>query len=581
MKKLFFFVSCLTMMALTACSEEQELASQQPAGGFLVIEVADGSGGETRASYSGLSTTFEDGDALGLYAVDASGNVMSDNVRFAKSGGSWSTATPVPFNPDWSYYAYYPYVENPYTPDFTTSGVDNQFATFIADASNKFHQTNQSTKANYSASDLMIAQGSLSGTNTAKFMLDHKKGLAVLTANANGFPVFSGNIPYMRDGKGYYLMKPDTETTIGKYTVSAKSSRYVSVAYDTEQRELYLTLTAEESGTFSFTLLSGLNTSYMTSVSYSLDNGSTWITTANSSSDVVVTTPTIAAGGKVLWKGSGTATSNGGEFAMFEDKYSYFSSTGRFSAKGNVMSMLHGDNFKDISTIPEGNNLGYLFYSCAKLTSVPSDFLPYTGLTNQCYLNMFSGCTSLTTAPELPATTLTSECYKFMFRFCSSLTAAPELPATTLASSCYSSMFSGCTSLTTAPELPATTLASRCYNGMFRFCSSLTAAPELPATTLVYDCYGYMFESCTSLTAAPELPATTLASNCYNNMFYGCSNLSYIKAAFTTTPSYSYTSSWVSGVKSTGTFVKNSAASWDVTGTYGVPSGWTVETYTP
>jgi hypothetical protein len=109
----------------------------------------------------------------------------------------------------------------------------------------------------------------------------------------------------------------------------------------------------------------------------------------------------------------------------------------------------------------------------------------------------------------------------------------------------------------------------------------LTAAPELPATTLVYDCYGYMFESCTSLTAAPELPATTLASNCYNNMFYGCSNLSYIKAAFTTTPSYSYPSSWVSGVKSTGTFVKNSAASWDVTGTYGVPSGWTVETYTP
>lgn len=40
---------------------------------------------------------------------------------------------------------------------------------------------------------------------------------------------------------------------------------------------------------------------------------------------------------------------------------------------------------------------------------------------------------------------------------------------------CYSSMFSGCTSLTTAPELPATTLASGCYYGMFYNCRNLTS----------------------------------------------------------------------------------------------------------
>ena len=39
-----------------------------------------------------------------------------------------------------------------------------------------------------------------------------------------------------------------------------------------------------------------------------------------------------------------------------------------------------------------------------------------------------------------------------------------------------------------------------------------------------------------------------------------------------------YTSNWVNGVASTGTFVKNSAASWDVTGNNGVPNGWTVQT---
>ena len=69
-----------------------------------------------------------------------------------------------------------------------------------------------------------------------------------------------------------------------------------------------------------------------------------------------------------------------------------------------------------------------------------------------------------------------------------------------------------------------------------------------------------------------------LADSCYEYMFYGCSSLNYIKAMFKTTPSSSYTSSWVSGVASSGTFVKNAAATWNVTGTSGIPSGWTVVT---
>lgn len=100
----------------------------------------------------------------------------------------------------------------------------------------------------------------------------------------------------------------------------------------------------------------------------------------------------------------------------------------------------------------------------------------------------------------------------------------------------------------------------------------------LPATTLANECYSHMFRGCTSLTIAPELPATTLAGYCYDSMFYGCTNLSYIKAMFTTTPGDLYTYYWVDSVKATGTFVKNSAATWDVTGNSGIPSGWTVET---
>ena len=61
-------------------------------------------------------------------------------------------------------------------------------------------------------------------------------------------------------------------------------------------------------------------------------------------------------------------------------------------------------------------------------------------------------------------------------------------------------------------------------------------------------------------------------------MFYNCRSLNYIKAMFTTTPGYSYTSSWVTNVASSGTFVKNSAAAWNVSGNNGIPSNWTVET---
>lgn len=126
--------------------------------------------------------------------------------------------------------------------------------------------------------------------------------------------------------------------------------------------------------------------------------------------------------------------------------------------------------------------------------------------------------------------------------------------------------------------LPSTTLTSYCYNGMFYGCTSLVNAPALPATTLVNSCYRYMFYGCTSLKTAPVLPAKSLQNNCYAYMFYGCTNLSYIKAMFTNTPSTTYTESWVKDVASTGQFVKNSAATWNVTGVNGIPEGWTVET---
>ena len=478
--------------------------------------------------------------------------------------------------------------------------------------------------------------------------------------------------------------------------------------------ETYFTTVAREDGTISFDMRYDMGTEYITSISYSTDNGETWTTTANqdNKSENLVIDVDVNTGDKVLWKGIANQL---GYYNDYDDEYigSFFSSDCGFDAKGNVMSLLYGDNFKGQTTIEENyafcrlfndyngektcgivnakdmslpattlTNWCYysmfkgctllttapelpattlatvcysgMFQNCTSLTTAPTlsattleqscyssmfegctslttaPTLPATTSANACYSDMFKGCTSLTTAPELPATTLGGYCYNGMFEGCTSLTTAPELPATTLGGYCYSAMFYGCTSLTTAPELPATTLANWCYYNMFYGCTSLTTAPELPATTLADGCYSNMFYGCTSLTTAPILPATTLANQCYKHMFYGCTglttaptlpattlvsscysymfyncislvnaptlpattlvnncylnmfngctSLNYIKAMFTTTPSTIYTSNWVKYVAATGTFVKNSAASWTTTGVNGVPTGWTVET---
>ena len=303
----------------------------------------------------------------------------------------------------------------------------------------------------------------------------------------------------------------------------------------------YLTFTAIEDGTFTLTIPASVNTSYLTSVSYSVDNGATWVTTPNTSSEVVITTPTITAGNKVLWKGTGNTYGNPNN----SNYNSIFSSTEDFEVSGNIMSLLYGDDFKNQKTIISSNAFVRLFSAAIGIINAKNLRLPATTITNYCYQNMFTGCRFLKTAPKiLPATTLRQYCYANMFQNCYNLITAPELPATTLAVNCCQSMFANCSNLTTAPELPATTIAQYCYASMFSGCTSLTTAPDLPATTLANYCYQYMLNGCTSLTTAPELPATTLANYCYCYMFYGCTSLTTAPSELpaTTLKSYCYNS---------------------------------------
>lgn len=119
----------------------------------------------------------------------------------------------------------------------------------------------------------------------------------------------------------------------------------------------------------------------------------------------------------------------------------------------------------------------------------------------------------------------------------------------------FTALFAGSTNLidTVNLQLPATTLSSRCYQSMFYDCSSLTTAPILPATTLAEVCYDWMFNGCSKLNNITMLATDISAEYCLNE--------------------------WVSGVASTGTFVKHPDMTSLPTGESGIPEGWTVVDY--
>ena len=247
MKAKLFLLAGMVSMILAACTSDifmEDMAAKRGSG--LKVEVTDGKA-YTRAEYSGFpSTAFETGDAIGVYAFDGSSYVTS-NIRFVKqSDGSWLPDEEVPYNEDYSYYAYFPYRSTVYTPSTsgTVDAVDTKFASFISDASNYFWKADQSTKANFTYSNLMIAKGSITDVDddavTVKFTMEHKRGLAIINGAANKWyytddsgtkytatPVFNGtDKPYSSEGTLYFLIKPNVSTSIFGNSLSLPDGEY-------------------------------------------------------------------------------------------------------------------------------------------------------------------------------------------------------------------------------------------------------------------------------------------------------------------------------------------------------------------
>ena len=369
----------------------------------------------------------------------------------------------------------------------------------------------------------------------------------------------------------------------------------------------YLTFIAIDDCKFKYGYSSGY--SY-----YSLDGGNTWTYLRYNTE-----TPLVRSGEKIMWK-SYSMTSGG--FPIL------FSSSGKYKAEGNILSMQYADDFigqttmgsstrycsfkdgivdaenlvlpcltlgdsacnamffyaTDLVTAPKvlpATTIGVATYNqmfdgCTSLVNLPKiEATTLTGM--QSFHCMFSNCTSITETPDLPMTSLTQQqCYWQMFAGCTSLRKVKNLPATVLSSSCYKEMFKGCTSLEIVPDLKAEIINDNSYSGMFSGCTSLVNAPKIEATGMTgsWNC-SEMFEECTSLETAPELLSKRVTARGYDRMFKGCTNLKYIKCHAETFDTYAL-AGWVQNVSASGTFVKKANVNYS-SGISGIPEGWTIE----
>ena len=276
----------------------------------------------------------------------------------------------------------------------------------------------------------------------------------------------------------------------------------------------YLTLVAQtDNVTFSYSTATSSN-----KLQYSVDSGSTWNDLSNGSS-----TSSINNGDRIMFKASGLTVNT-------ERGIGKIIPSASASVEGNIMSLEYGDNFSGQTTIQNNYQFRKLFSGVTTITSAENMVLPATTVKQQCYSQMFQGCTNLVKTPK----TIGSSAMTWSGNYC------------------FSNLFSYCTSLTTVPS------------GL------------LPALNLGTQCYWYMFEGCSGLTTAPDLPATTTASQCYQGMFKNCSSLNYITVL--TTNNFTM-NEWLSGVAASGTFVKNPNATWSSCGQNAYPCGWTVQDY--
>lgn len=202
-------------------------------------------------------------------------------------------------------------------------------------------------------------------------------------------------------------------------------------------------------------------------IQYSLDNWNDWHD---------YTEPfTLPAGHVAYIKGNRTNYTNDSK-----DQYGtpgqnpIFTASAQCYISGNIMSLLRNEELTSSAfhgSFSKGNGSD-LNHTLINIDIDPDSplILPVKTLLEKCYMQMFRNCRDLTRAPTFRVEGTAFRCCYNMFRECGNLEHIEgiELPALSLSQDCYRELFRGCTKLNSpAPRLPAPTLVQECYRQMF------------------------------------------------------------------------------------------------------------------
>ena len=275
----------------------------------------------------------------------------------------------------------------------------------------------------------------------------------------------------------------------------------------------YLCFTALEAGQFTLTIPAAVTPTYLSYVEWSKD-GRTWNHTDNTSEAVTIDVQ-VASGEKVYWRGSGKRMTMG---SYVDGRASYFSSTCRFDASGNLMSLLT-DDFANVTTWSPSYTFASLFKGCTTLISAKDMVLTLTTLPSSMFIMTFNGASSMVSALTMDITDAGDNCFNSAFQGCSALTDISGLKMTLgqLRTKVLYYTFRSCTGLVTPPPISFTSFATSSSEnclGMFYDCSSLESSFPLLPTTLVSKCYYAMFNNCRKLASVKCLATDLSATNC-------------------------------------------------------------------
>ena len=304
-----------------------------------------------------------------------------------------------------------------------------------------------------------------------------------------------------------------------------ESNVVIAKTAENQYASKYFTVTNTSSTTNTISLKTD-DSSWAPVVYISTDNGTTWQDKTATTEGTALAT--LDPDGSMIIKHTGAM----GNASTVRYCYCTIVPTQNFTVSGNIASLCFGDDFNtgSILTMPRLAYLG-LFTANTYLVSAENLYFgDYTSVSKSGMQQMFQGCTSLATPPNLSNITSVGEYSMYqMFQGCTSLATPPVLSnITTVGEYGMENMFGGCTSLATGPDLSKiTTVGEYGMYYMFYACTSLATPPDLSNITSVSN-YGMyqMFFFCSALTTPPDLSKVTSVGNYgMQSMFQKCSSL--------------------------------------------------------